>query len=807
MESEVALSWESALSTAVYGEKIMTKLHKVARILLGGASTTAMALGFGAMAHAQEVADEGRSDLRPGSGEIVVTAQKREQGVQDVSISISALDEAALERAGIIDPTRLGLTVPGMVVGYSGNEARVAMRGARTNNVGAQAEQVVGFFEDGMYVASTTAALGHYLDVARIEVLRGPQGTLYGRNTFAGTINVITNEPDFGEISGSLSAQTGNYKQARFEGVLNVPISDTFALRFAGLADSHTGYIKNTYIDGSSDDLRNQNLQFGRVTAKWTPSDRFEAIARFGYMTKDTNADAIWGYTQIGCYRNNLNPATSTGWSANATYFKGHCFQPADATEQDDGAFSVSRNTPSRAKAESWTANLQLKYDLGFADLKFIGALNDFEHVQYYDVDYSNGRDPGTTDTSNFFGGYNGDQRNWSTELQLASNDKSRLEWMVGFYYFDQKDDWNFGYLNNGVYTPYYINSDIFQSKTVAVFGQATYSLTDKLRVTGGLRYNEDTKSSRFTAASDKWKKTLYRAGLEYDVSDDFLLYGTVSTGYRTGGVNGSALVAAGAPPIYEPENVRAYEVGFKSRTADGQFTLNGAFYYNDYTNMHAQSFVTTCIDRNNPNTCVASEYTENGGAIEAYGVEIDFKWLPGKSFFLNGTLAYNHSTFGEYNVGRVPGLGNLGGRQDVTRTLGQLIIAGAPLGLSYKGWTPALAPRWSGSLQAGYVIDLGGNHTLTPMVQMAASSKYWSFDINVPGSEQKAHTRTDLRLTWADKNRGLEVQAFVQNLENREVLTRSVIFDPGGQPAPTASIQANYADPRIWGLRVSLDF
>ena len=797
----------------------MRKPNTFSAFLLSGASLAALSIG--AAAHAQDGDGEGR-DLRPGGSDtIVVTAQKREQGVQDVSASVSALDEASLDRAGIIDPTRLGATVPGLTVGYSGNEARIAIRGARTNNVGAQAEQVVGIFEDGMYVASTTAAFSHYLDVARIEVLRGPQGTLYGRNTFAGTINIITNEPEFDDIGGSISAQTGNYSRARFDAVLNVPVSDTFALRFAGLSDSHSGYIENSFVDGNSDDLRNQNLQFGRVSAKWQPTDRFDAIARFGYTTKDNNGDAIWGYTQIGCYVNPGDATTSTGNAAAALFFEGHCYQPggpntdpsrftADgvATTQDAGEWRVRRNNPSRTKVDSWTANLQLRYDLGFADLKVIGAYNDFEQVQFYDVDYSDGNFDGFDNNNNGFAGYNSDQKNWSTEVQLASNTvDSPLEWLLGFYYFSQEDDWNFGFLSDGVYTPYYVNADFFQSKSIAVFGQATYSLSDRLRVVGGLRYNEDKKSNRGTDASDSWDKVLYRAGLEYDAGDNVLLYGNVSTGYRTGGVNGAGLVAAGAPPIYDPESVRAHEVGFKSVTMGGDLTLNAAAYYNKYQDMHAQSFVVSCIDPLDPATCIASEFTENGGEIDAYGVEVEFNWLPGDAFFLNGTLAYNHSEFGEYNVGQIAGLGNFQGRQDVTRTLGELSLAGEPIGLSYEGWTPALNPRWSGSLQAGYVIDLGGGHYLTPMVQTEISGKYWSFDINAPGSEQNAYTRSDIRLTWTDENRGLEVQAFVQNLENTSVLTRSVIFSPGQALNPTASIQANYADPRIWGVKIGLDF
>lgn len=789
-----------------------------ARMLAGG-SFAALALTMPSVASGQD--DEGQEEAEERrSNIIVVTAQRREESVQDVSASVTAFDQEALDRAGITDPTRLGATVPGMVVGYSGNEARIAIRGARTNNVGAQAEQVVGIFEDGLYVASTTQAFGNYLDVARIEVLRGPQGTLYGRNTFAGTINIISNEPEFGDISGRVRGQLGNYSQVRLEGVLNVPVSNTFALRFAGLGEQRDGYIENSFLEGPKDDLRDENIQFGRVSAKWEPSDRFDAIARFSYMNRDVNGDAIWGYTQIGCYRNDLDPTTSTGNAATATYIAGHCYQPGSAgadpsrwtpdgaaTTQDNGPWDIRRNSPSRTDIESWSANLQIRYDLGFANLKLLTAYNEFESVQYYDVDYSDGNFDGFDDFNNGFAGYNGDQQNFSAELQLASNNGGPLEWLLGAYYFEQTDDWNFGFLNDGVYVPYYVNSDFFQSKSRALFGQATYSLSDKLRVIGGLRYAEDEKSNRFTTDSDKWDKLLYKVGVEYDLDADVMMYGTVSTGYRTGGVNGSGLVAAGAPPIYDPETVTAYEIGLKSVLANGDLIFNMAAYYNQFRDMHAQSFVVACIDDTDPSTCIASEFTENGGEIDAWGLEFEAQWFPTDNAFVNATLAYNHSEFGEYNVGQVAGLGNLGGRQDVTRTTGELAGLGLSPQLSLEGWTPALQPRWTASLQAGYTFELGGGNFLTPMFQTAFSSEYWSFDINVPGSEQDSYTQTDLRLTWENENSGLSVQAFVQNLENEAVLTRSVIFAPSQAASPTASIQANYGNPRTYGLSVGLEF
>ena len=201
--------------------------------------------------------------------EIMVTATKREASIQDISIAVTAIDEEALKLGGITDVSRLEHLVPGMRFGQSGHEARIAMRGTRTNNVGTEAEQVVGIFEDGVYVPTTTQAMGAYVDVNRIEVLRGPQGTLYGRNTFGGTINIVTNQPEFDGFYGNVSALYGDYDRIRLEGTLNVPFSDNFAFRLAAMTDEHDGYVTNRWQPGTQDDLSDEDIAFVRASFRW----------------------------------------------------------------------------------------------------------------------------------------------------------------------------------------------------------------------------------------------------------------------------------------------------------------------------------------------------------------------------------------------------------------------------------------------------------------------------------------------------------------------------------------------------------
>ena len=736
-----------------------------------------VALVLGQSLWAQELAIE----------EIVVTASKRSESIQDVSTSVTAFSEEDLHLGGIEDVSRLEHMVPGMRFGQSGHEVRLAVRGTRTNNVGTEAEQVVGIFEDGVYVPTTTQALGAYVDVQRIEVLRGPQGTLYGRNTFGGTINIITNEPSLEKLEYNVSGLYGAFGRYRVEGTLNLPLGDTLALRVAALSDTHDGYIENTNAPGTADDLNDKDMQFFRATLKWQPTDSFDASVRVASSTVDSNGSAIWGYQQIGGY-------------VGGVYRQGHQFAPADASDNfDQGPWKVSRNLASLANIDSTSTTLSLNWDLNLATLKVIYNFTDFEGQQQYDSDYSDGGDP----LNNGFTGWDSEQETWSTEVQLVSNTEGSLEWMLGYYYYEQTANWNWNALENGQWAePYWDRQGDYVSDSAGYFANATYSLTDEFRVIGGVRYAEDTKGQRDPldwnvwppvprpgeGETGGWDKTLWKAGIEYDVNPDVMGYGVASTGYRAGGIN---FIAESVPLSYAPEEVTAFEAGIKTTLQDGRLVINAAAFMNQYRDMHAQSFIFL-------GGGAVSEFTENGGELDAQGLEVEIKWLPAENWDVNGWVSFLDAEFGEYNVSRLAGLGNAGGRQDLNDPQRPL--------LSLEGWAPALSPEFSAGVQIGYDIVLGNGSVLTPFLQTTFTGKYYAHDVNVPGVDQEAHTKSDLRLIWTSANSRIQAQAFVLNMEDEAVLNRVVVFNPGGTQ-DLASLQAHWNNPRTWGVSVSYSF
>ena len=721
--------------------------------------------------------------------EVIVTATKREASLQDLSMSVTAIGMEALERAQITDLSRLETMVPGLQFASSGNEARLALRGARQNNVGTEAEQAVGIFEDGVYVPTSTQAMGSYLDINRIEVLRGPQGTLYGRNTFGGTINIITNDPETDKFYGNVMALYGDYNRVKLEGVVNIPFSEKFAIRLAALSDNHDGYIINTWIPGTSDDLNDRDDTVVRVSAKWFATENFTAKLKVTYNDRNSNGSAIWGYQQIGGY-------------IDGEFFPGNQFEPPNATvNSDEGPWRVARDQESSADIENNVYTLNLDWDFpGFATLRFIGNITEMDGTQNYDPDYSDGGDPENAG----FTGWISSQDTWSTELQLVSNTDGRVDWMAGLYFYDQTANWNWQDLEDGVFSvPHWDNDGDYLSDSFGVFANATFSLSDRTRLIGGLRYAEDTKKQRDlldwnffppepipdSGNEGKWDKTLWKAGIEFDINDDMMTYFTASTGYRAGGINP---VIEGVPLNFDSEEVLAYEVGLKSVLLDGGMTLNIAAYYNDFSDMQAQSFVALQAG--------VFEFTENGGSVDVTGIEAEINWVPGgnSNWNVGAQLSLMDAEFGNYEIGKIFGVGDLGGRQDLDDP--------DSFFLSLEGMSPAMSPDFTLGTQVSYNWQLGNQSVITPYAQVYFSDSYYGFDLNMPGNKQDSYARWDLRLMWDSPSGAIHLNAFVLNVTDEEVFTRALIFNPAAVPE-LGSIQTNWNNPRTWGVSMRYNF
>ena len=735
--------------------------------------------------------------------EIIVTAEKRAENIQDVSAAVTALDSDAIAAAGIQDITRLENVVPGLRIGSSGGEVRPAMRGARTNEVGVAgtgiAEQVVGIFLDGVYVPTTTAGMGTYLDVERIEVLRGPQGTLYGRNTFAGTINVITNKPVIGEQTNSMKITLGDYARSDAQAVINIPLSDSSALRVAASSEKRDGYVENINVSGTSDDLKEKDQMFVRATYLKEAGDN-EFLIRYEYSNKDSNSDAIWGYQQLAGYQA-------------GTAIQGHIYGAYTPTAPYTGEspYRVDRNGVSFDEQETNSLTLLGKFAADIMDTKVTLNYSKLSGAQFYDNDYT----PAGADVYGGFGRQD-DHETISAEVQFTSNGEGPLSWVGGLYYFDQETDWEWLWRSDtdGDGNPDVIsvpgwgnpNEDMHTVKSTAIYGQATYELNDMTRLIGGMRFNDDEKT--FTGNIADWEddSTTYKLAFERDINEDRMFYASLSTGVRTGGANDARTVSRGAPESYDNEEVTSMEIGLKSVLMDNTLVLNVAAYSNEYEDVKAQLFALACQDARDTDVaaCVAAgtattfEYYQNGGDSETTGLEIEMQYAPNDRLYITGNLAYTDAEFdGDYTVGNqfINPLFGLGNYQN--RLTGNLFNMG--------GMKPAFSPEISASFSAAYSYDAFGG-TLTPAILFNWLDDYYTFDVNLPETLQESHTKTELRVTWKNDN-GLTLEAFVLNVEDEAVLARTVVHSQRVAGTAINSVQANWNPPQTVGFSMGLEF
>ena len=460
--------------------------------------------------------------------EIVVTAQRRAENKQEVPVSVTAVTGDQLAERNIIDISQMEGMSPGFTFGRSGTDARPAMRGVRTENVAVNGDTTIGYFVDGVYKSRSQQALSGFVDIARVEIQRGPQGTLYGRNTFGGNISIITNEPILKQFQSSASVMLGSFKKTRVEGVLNIPASDTVAIRLVGAYDKSDGYVKNDFNPDA--DLFDQDLKYGRVSVRFKPNDRFDATFRADGTDGGGNGGSAFGYKQGGTYidrascqqlfnaslltlnvrggnRDGVTDCTRTvgagaGTGAGAAGTGVDLGIPIHAA---GNAYRIDTNYQSFQKLTDKSAALDLAYKFDAFTLKSISGYADFKVERTADSDMS---------ASQVFIDYQlTTAKTFSQELQILSGGSGPLGYVAGYYYFKDK-------LRGTLYSvqqPRIIRSSalsapltlpqnggaffddpIAETESNALYAQFSWKATDLLTFTLGGRTTEDKKNFRF---------------------------------------------------------------------------------------------------------------------------------------------------------------------------------------------------------------------------------------------------------------------------------------------------------------------
>lgn len=563
----------------------MTKHFKPTLSILG--TTCAFALLSG-NAWAQEAdTDDGLLE------EVIITAQKRESSLQDTPLSVSALTGEMLENIGIRTIEDFTFFVPGITV-TNDSMAIVNIRGIGTSAFGVATDPSSTVHIDGIYQPRPTTGYQDMFDVERLELLRGPQGVLFGRNSTGGTLNIISKAPT-DELEGAVGVTFGNFNKRTFSGTVSGPLTDNARARVTLLKNDRDG-IYNDIVSG--DEYQDQDNFAGRGTLAIDLSEDFELILRGDFSRE-----------------------RETGFPAVRTFYPQE-FVDAGATIPNRDR-DVAFDTKPVSNLDVWGISSTAIWHGENVTFKSITSYRESDVEQVIDAD--------ATDLFLFDIGFRENSRSFTQELQLSNSGSSRLEWIVGAFFLNEDGD---GGIDLLFQDPEINISEDNVTNAYALFGQSTYNVTDRLRATFGIRYSYEKKSYNFStdvnganvdagSPTADWKAWTPRFAIDYDINDDVLAYVSATRGFKSGGFQ---LGDAGA---FDPEFLWSYEAGLKSTLLNKKLRANVGVFQYDYTNLQVVEFVGG----------VAT--TSNAGEATVRGVEGEFVARVADDFDINATIAY----------------------------------------------------------------------------------------------------------------------------------------------------------------------
>ncbi len=831
---------------------------------------------------------------------ITVTATRRIEDQQKVSTSVTALSAEKLAERNIYDISQFEGLAPGFSFGRSGADARPAMRGVRTEAVQQNADTTIGFFVDGIYKSRPSQALASFVDLERVEVQRGPQGTLFGRNTFGGNIVLTTARPVLGETSAEASVLLGSFKRVRVEAAGNIEAGKTVAIRLAGAVDKSDGYVKNDFNKAA--DLFDQDLRYFRGSVRFKPDNRFDAVVKFESTEQGGNGAGGFSYFQKGTYLNNTcRPLlNSTFYSLNGR--AGLVDGVADCTRTQaspagavgstadvgrpiyspGNVWRVENDYQSEQKLSDKSFMADVSYRFDAFTLKSITGYSDFSVLRTVDQDFSREAIAISYERTK--------NKSFSQEVQLLSEGKGPFGYVAGVYFFKDKTD-NLGVFQSLRRTVGNGSADtaVSETESTAAYAQLSFDVASDLKLTAGLRYTIDKKKYKFAnrnsvipvsanladpdpvftsldnlVASDaafgaagvtncgpavggfpagtvapgancggvgnntffgatynpvEFKKGTGRLAAEYSLSKSQLLYASYSTGFSSGGFNGSqtALITE-ATRTFNPQEVEAFEIGSKNRFLNNTLQLNVAAFMNKYKNQQEQRQVPVGI--------TTASLLFNAAKAKANGVEFESEWRVTRDFTLGATLSLLDAKYTSFPD--APGPIAITQLIDTPGTAATVVngvtvapagqtriyapgyncgliggtgVNGVPqaFGCDLTGNKIPYAAERSGSVSAAYTFGVGGLGSITPMVVVNFSSGYYGQIYNTEAEKQGSYTKTDLKLNWKI-NDHLNVQGYVDNASNTVVINR---FVWGGG----STMQNSAAAPRTFGVKLGYRF
>ena len=779
-----------------------------------------------------------------GIEEIVVTAQRRLESAQRAAIAIDVVGAAQLQNAGVVTPATLNATVPSLFVTKGGGSTTsYFIRGVGNFTNNGYTDPAVAFNVDGVYYGRPGSTVGTFFDLERIEVLKGPQGTLYGRNATGGAINVISAKPRADAFGGYASASYGNYNAVDLEAAVNAPLGAETALRISGKFIENKGYND----DGTSD----EDGYAARIQLLTRPSPELTILLAADYAHNG-------GKGPGGSFRGLIT--TTPGTAATATSPANYTIVP-NTLDPYSGLLSAPGrayfaaqvlggprinpgplNTPFQDN-DFKGVHAEVNWETGLGTLTFLPAYRDSQLNQLFNGPAFRG---GLIDEHD---------KQFSAELRLAGKRLGPVDWLIGAYYFDEKIE---GVQTFSQYTVQAYQAFTNDTKSQAVFGRLTFNLSEQFRLVGAARYTKDEKdfvgngnnviqictnpagcfggpsvpvttslaalgtlitiptlpgpanSVAFgttgnrifyvpvpiTGSLDRDKVT-WRAAAEYDIAERSLLYASYETGYRSGGFNFTL-----GRPTYEPEFIKAATIGIKNRFLDNRLQLNVEAFSWKYSNQQVAHFG---LDA----TGGSSFFSENIGRSKIKGIDIDVQFKASPTTLLRGSMQYLDNELTSFTYNTV--------RNTTTNALPPPVGCAATAGTAPIPGTATLSPVWvidcSGkpgfnspklSFNGGVeqVVPVGSGLELTFNLDgRYRSNRVTSFEYLSFQNSGKTFT-ADASVKVGPADGAWAITGFVQNLTDKLVPVLSQFAGTTGNVIVT-----NYAPPRTFGLRGRVTF
>tara|TARA_R110002096_G_scaffold434321_2_gene655527 strand:- start:1732 stop:3972 length:2241 start_codon:yes stop_codon:yes gene_type:complete len=729
-----------------------------------------------ALIAAESVAEEGKTSLL--MDEIVVTSQKREQSLRDVSVTVTAFSGDQIQKLGFEGSADIGVQVPGLTVATVSGSPSIALfniRGINQNDFADHHESPIAIYEDEAYIASLTAANFGLFDLQRVETLKGPQGIVFGRNATGGLIHFITKKPTTDEVNGYAKLKVGSFNQVRVEGAVNLPLGDNTAIRLSGMRGKHDGYLKNRI----GTDAHEQDLSALRAQLLFTPQENIEVIFKAHYAQNDN--ESTGAYSELVSAPTGPNGTGElVGPNENPWGTCNGCDVFGYKPPSDD-PLDGERDYEGFLDREVYGAGLHVSWDL---DSFTVVSVSDYRKSK---KNYAEDAEGSPNPLLNFATA--ADVETFSQELR-ANGETDNMRWLLGANYLKINGDYGSKIWDSSNFTGITGTADGLSFNTyslwsqnkeaVSAFGQIEYDIADKLTAIAGIRYTRDKvdHSWRNTVVLDPFgffalpgavtqfdaKSTDnlfdFKAVLEYRPDDNWMLYGGVSQGSKGAGFSGQYQPDFAAAIPFGREKLIDYEVGAKGYLFDGAAFLNGSFFYYDYKDY--QAFVFDGLAQrvaNIPATIIGGE------------VELKASPMDGLDLSMGVSVLFEAKA------------------KDVLMPDGVL-----------KDQKMPMAPDFTLNGIARYSWDVPFG-LASIQVDGAYQDKVNFAVINHPSTIGESYVVMNARISIAGEDDRWEVAGFVRNFTNKRYKTYAL------DVSSFSFVQAQFGRPRWWGAEVNVNF